>query len=152
MNFTAHSKKKMTTSNQKTTNTDNKVTMFHDGDCPLCKYEVKMMQKLDITNAIHWVDITKDKSALDKAGINYQQAMARVHVQDENQNMKTGVYGFLLVWEKLPYYRRIVTVIRVVPFLLFILDKLYTLFAKYRLPLTGKRQLVNLSESSGENK
>ena len=131
---------------------NNKVTMFHDGDCPLCKYEVKMMQKLDVSNAIHWVDITKDKSALEKAGINYQQAMARVHVQDENQNMKTGVHGFILVWEKLPYYRKIVPVIKNVPFLLFILNKLYTLFAKYRLTLTGKKQLSKVVDSSHEGK
>ncbi|KAG1657157.1 hypothetical protein GQR58_023614 [Nymphon striatum] len=48
------------------------------------------MQKLDRANAIHWVDITKDKQALTDSGISYQQAMARVHVQDENQRMQTA--------------------------------------------------------------
>ena len=51
-------------------NNKNKVTMFHDGDCPLCKHEVKLMQKLDISKSIRWVDISKDKDALEKAGIN----------------------------------------------------------------------------------
>ena len=132
-------KTKMTTSELIENYPENKVTMFHDGECPLCKYEVKMMQKLDTKKAIHWVDISKNKEALNNAGISYEAAMARVHVQDENQKMQTGVRGFLLVWKQLPYYRRVVPVIEKVPFLLTIMEKAYSLFAKYRLPLTGKK-------------
>ena len=116
-----------------------KVTMYHDGDCPLCNYEVNIMKKLDLTKAIHWVDITKDKAALDEAGISYQQAMDKVHVRDENNMMQTGVRGFILVWKKLPYYRRVVPIIEKVPFLLSIMEFFYSFFAKYRLQLTGKK-------------
>lgn len=121
--------------------------MYHDGDCPLCKFEVKTMQKLDTANAIHWVDITKDKKALDKAGISYETAMARIHVQDENQKMLTGVKGFMTVWQHLPYYRRLVPVITNIPFLLPIMEFFYTKFAKYRLTLTGKRPLTENKEN-----
>lgn len=130
--------------------TKSKVIMYHDGDCPLCKFEVKIMRKLDIANAIHWVDITKNKTALDRAGISYRQAMARVHVQDENQNILTGVQGFMTVWKHLPYYRRIVPVIEHVPLLLPILESVYTLFAKYRLPLTGKKTIASNSETNNK--
>ena len=129
--------------NSKPESTKSRVTMYHDGECPLCKFEVKTMQKLDTTKAIHWVDITTDKEALEKSGISYQQAMARIHVQDENQKMLTGVRGFITVWKHLPYYRRIVPVIEHTPLLLPILENVYTLFAKYRLPLTGKKQLTS---------
>jgi predicted DCC family thiol-disulfide oxidoreductase YuxK len=122
-------------------NSKGKVTMYHDGDCPLCKFEVKTMQKLDTANAIHWVDITQDKAALEKAGISYKKAMARVHVQDENQNMLTGVAGFIEVWKSLPYYRWLAAIITHVPLLLPISEFFYSGFAKYRLPLTGKKQL-----------
>lgn len=119
--------------------THDKVVMYHDGECPLCKFEVNAMQKLDTKNAIHWVDITRDKEELAQAGISYESAMARIHVQDENQNMLTGVRGFLAVWKHLPYYRRLVPVITHVPLLLPIMEFFYTWFAKYRLPLTGKK-------------
>jgi len=118
-----------------------KATMFHDGECPLCRFEVKAMQKLDTKNSIRWVDICEDKQALDAAGITYRKAMDRIHVQDESQNILTGVRGFLVVWKHLPYYRRLVPIIEKVPFLLTIMEVIYTLFAKYRLPLTGKKQL-----------
>lgn len=131
---------------------EQKVTMFHDGDCPLCKFEVEAMQKLDVKNAIRWVDITKEQIAIDEAGITYNEAMARIHVRDENQNMLTGVRGFLVVWKNLPYYRRIVPIIQNIPLLLPIMEGVYTFFAKYRLPLTGKKQLAadaNLNSKEG---
>ena len=83
-----------------------KATVYHDGDCPMCSKEVALMQKIDVAKAIRWVDITKDKQALDDAGITYQQAMDRIHVADQSQQMHTGVEGFLKVWQHLPYYRR----------------------------------------------
>jgi len=130
---------------------DSKVTMYHDGECPLCKFEVKTMQKLDTAKAIRWVDITKDNKALEESGISYQQAMARIHVKGENQTMLTGIRGFMTVWKHLPYYRRIVPVIEHIPLLLPILESIYTLFAKYRLPLTGKKSLSASSETNNSS-
>lgn len=132
--------------------TDNaeQVVMFHDGDCPLCKFEVKAMQKLDTANAIRWVDITKDKDALDKAGITYQQAMDRIHVQNEEKQLLTGVRGFITVWKHLPYYRRLVPVITRVPLLLPIMEFFYSQFAKHRLLLTGKKRIFAKRASKPE--
>jgi len=125
-------------SNPSIINSNPKAICFHDGDCPLCKIEVKAMQKMDKTNAIRWVDITKDKQALEEAGINYQQAMDRIHVLDDQQQMLTGVKGFMAVWQHLPYYRHIVPVVQRVPFLLNVMEAGYRLFARYRLVLTGR--------------
>lgn len=128
-------------SDNKDRDDEQKITLFHHGECPLCSFEVKAMQKLDKSNAIRWVDIGKEEQALEVAGITYKKAMDRIHVQDENQNIVTGVRGFLVVWRHLPYYRRVVPIIEKVPFLLAIMESFYSLFAKYRLPLTGKKQL-----------
>ncbi len=115
-----------------------KAIYFHDGECPLCKIEIKSMQKMDKANAIRWVDITKDKQALEEAGITYQQAMDSIHVLDDQQQMVTGVKGFMAVWQHLPYYRRLVPLVKGVPFLLPMMESGYGLFARYRLVITGK--------------
>ncbi len=115
-----------------------KAICFHDGECPLCNIEIKAMQKMDKDKAIHWVDISKDKQALNAAGISYQQAMDNIHVLDDQQEMITGVKGFLVLWQHLPYYRRIVPVIQKAPFLLSIMEAFYRLFARYRLKVTGR--------------
>ncbi|MDO9214548.1 MAG: DUF393 domain-containing protein [Methylococcales bacterium] len=118
-----------------------KVTCFHDGECPICNIEINAMKKLDTAGNIHWVDISQDKAALAKAGLTYKQTMDRMHVIDENQQLQSGVLGFLQVWKQLPYYRRIAPIIENVPLLLQLMECCYRIFARYRLPLTGKQQI-----------
>jgi len=119
-------------------NNSPKAVCFYDGDCPLCKIEINAMRKVDKNNAIHWVDITKDKHALINAGITYQDAMDRIHVINDRQQMLTGVKGFLAVWQHLPYYRKLVPIVHHTPFLLPLIEAGYRLFARYRLILTGR--------------
>jgi predicted DCC family thiol-disulfide oxidoreductase YuxK len=88
-----------------------KVTCFHDGECPLCNLEINAMKKLDKAGNIHWVDISNDKAALAKAGLTYKQTMDRMHVIDDNQQLQTGVLGFLQLWKQLPYYRRLAPIV-----------------------------------------
>ncbi len=121
--------------------TMSKVTCFHDGECPICNIEINAMKKLDKQGNINWVDIAHDKVALEKAGLTYKEAMDRMHVLDENQQLQSGVLGFLQVWKHLPYYRRIAPIIEKVPYLLGFLEFFYCIFARYRLPLTGKKQI-----------
>ena len=115
-----------------------KVTCFHDGECPICRIEINVMKKLDKEGHVKWVDITQGETALLKAGLTYHQAMERMYVIDEHQQLQSGVLGFLQVWKQLPYYRRIVPIIEKVPLLLPLLEFCYRIFAKYRLTLTGK--------------
>lgn len=118
-----------------------RVVCFHDGDCPICNVEINSMKKLDKHGQIEWVDINHEHERLAAAGITYKQAMDRIHVMDSEQNMQTGVRGFLLVWKRLPYYRRLAVVVEKVPFLMNIMEYGYRVFAYYRLPLTGKKRL-----------
>jgi predicted DCC family thiol-disulfide oxidoreductase YuxK len=118
-----------------------KVTCFHDGACPICTIEINAMKKLDKAGNVTWVDIAQDKVALAAAGLTYQQAMERMYVIDENQQLKSGVLGFLHLWKQLPYYRRMVPIIENIPLLLRVMECCYGVFARYRLPLTGKAPL-----------
>ena len=119
--------------------TDYKLTCFHDGECPICNIEIRAMKKLDKHNNIDWVDISTDKVKLEQAGLSYEQAMDKMHViNQQNNTTYSGVQGFLLVWELLPYYRRLAVIIKKVPFAIPFLNVFYSLFARYRLVLTGK--------------
>ncbi len=118
-----------------------KVTCFHDGECPICAIEINAMKKLDKMGNVKWVDIAEDKAALATAGLTYKQAMERMYVIDENQQLQSGVQGFLHLWKQLPYYRRIAPIIENIPLLLPVMEYFYGIFARYRLPLTGRSQL-----------
>lgn len=120
--------------------TSSKVTCFHDGECPICNLEINGMKKLDKAGNIHWIDINQDPEALAATGITYKQAMERIHVIGADQQLQTGVRGFLQVWKQLPYYRRIASLVERLPFLLPVMEMGYRVFAYWRLPLTGKKR------------
>jgi len=113
-------------------------TVYHDGECPICNVEINAMKRLDKDKHIQWVDISKDQTAMEAAGLSYQDTMDRIHVKTDNNEMITGVAGFLNVWKHLPYFRRLVPIIKYTPGLHWLMEKAYVLFAKYRLQLTGK--------------
>ncbi len=123
-----------------------KITCFHDGECPICNVEIDTMKKIDKANNVHWVDISQDKTALNEVGLTYKQAMEKMYVIDENNQIQSGIHGFLCVWKQLPYYRKLATVVETVPFLLTILGFFYGIFAYYRLPLTGKKRIQKEDE------
>ena len=118
-----------------------KVTCFHDGECPICAIEINAMKKLDKTGNVKWVDIAQDKTALATASLTYKQAMERMYVIDENQQLQSGVLGFLHLWKQLPYYRRIASILENIPLLLPVMEFFYGIFARYRLQLTGRSPL-----------
>ena len=116
-----------------------KATVYHDGECSLCQIEVNAMKKIDVDSLIKWVDITKDKQALEAIGLSFEDAMANIHVADESQKLHVGVRGFMNTWQHLRYYRKLEVVVRRTPLLLPILEFAYRLFAKYRLRISARR-------------
>lgn len=123
-------------------------TVYHDGECPICNVEINAMKRIDKTKRVKWVDISKDQAALDAAGLTYQQTMDRIHVLDADQQMLTGIEGFLNVWSHLPYFRRVVPIIEHTPGLHWLMEKAYVLFAKYRLKLTGKSMINTMGHTA----
>jgi predicted DCC family thiol-disulfide oxidoreductase YuxK len=73
--------------------------------------------------------------------LHIKQGIERMYVIDEHQQLQSGVLGFLQVWKQLPYYWRIAPIIENAPGLLPLMEFCYGIFARYRLPLTGKAQL-----------
>ena len=81
-----------------------KVIMLFDGACPLCRREVSHYQWLDKGRAVVWVDISQLDKLKERYGVDYQTAMARLHVIDRTGVMQTGARAFVTLWEVLPGY------------------------------------------------
>jgi predicted DCC family thiol-disulfide oxidoreductase YuxK len=112
--------------------TSTMATMFYDGACPLCQREVAHYQKLDQQNNINWVDISTSTDLLKKHGIEYSDAMSRLHALDSQGNKRSGVDAFVVIWSALPYYRWLATIVKklhITP----LLEMAYQRFAKWRL-------------------
>lgn len=107
------------------------VTVFFDGGCPLCAREIRHYRRLDALAPIDWVDITRDGARLEAAGIGYAAAMERLHVLRADGRRITGVPAFTVLWDRLPYYRRLASLVRGLR-LTPLLEAAYVRFARHR--------------------
>ncbi len=82
---------------------DSKLTIYHDGTCPLCAREIAHYQRQDGAGNLCFVDA----SAQDDLGDNLSReaALKRFHVRDADGNLVSGAAGFIRIWEVLPRWR-----------------------------------------------
>ncbi len=81
------------------------ITVFYDGECPICRLEVELYQKYGSTGSIHWEDInvlTDDQLPYQK---DRQTLLNRFHVLDSDESWYVGVDAFARIWHELPILR-----------------------------------------------
>jgi predicted DCC family thiol-disulfide oxidoreductase YuxK len=111
---------------------DQRVTVFFDGGCPMCRREIAHYRRLQGAERLDWRDIHADPDALFAAGISWQQAMERLHVQDGAGALRTGAHAFVTLWRELPGYRWLARMVSAIPGVVWAMDHIYTVFARWR--------------------
>jgi predicted DCC family thiol-disulfide oxidoreductase YuxK len=77
------------------------VTVWYDGQCPLCLREIRMMRRLDRRRAIEFIDVhSQGACPLDKKTL-----LARFHARESNQPMVSGAAAFAAMWRAIPVLR-----------------------------------------------
>jgi predicted DCC family thiol-disulfide oxidoreductase YuxK len=117
------------------------IKLLYDGECPLCVREVNFLRhKDDGRGLIAFVDISdRNYSPGENGGIDFETAMGRIHAILPDGTIITN----------LEVFRRIYTLLGMgwmysftkLPILGAIADAVYSLWAKWRLPLTGRPSL-----------
>lgn len=105
--------------------------VFFDGACPLCAREIAFYRKQQGAPGITWVDVSRTDVTDLPNGLSRQDALARFHVQTEDGNLVEGAAAFVHLWSALPRFRLAGKVARIPP-LLWILERLYSLFLHLR--------------------
>jgi len=106
-------------------------TVFYDGGCALCSREIAHYRRLDRNENLRWIDISRDREALERHGLDWETAMRRFHVLDARGCWQTGVWGFAEMWAHLPRYRWLSRFLSSTGSL-SLLDRLYSHFASWR--------------------
>jgi predicted DCC family thiol-disulfide oxidoreductase YuxK len=112
--------------------TEESITVLFDGGCPMCRREIAHYRKLDRAHRVRWLDIHREPDSVAVAGVPWDAAMQRLHVLQSDGVLRTGVYGFVAIWRELPGYRWLARVVSAVPGLVFLLDRAYGHFARWR--------------------
>lgn len=121
-----------------------KVEMLYDGECPLCLREVNFLRKKDAGRGlVNFVDIADDDydPAL-HGGVDFATAMGRIHAV-----MADGT-----VVRNVEVFRRIYSILDMGwlyaptrwPVIGPVVDKLYDVWADWRLKVTGRPDLETL--------
>lgn len=121
-----------------------KVKLLYDGDCPLCMREVRFLQKKNQGKGlIKLVNIAADDYSPDEhCGIDYATAMGKIHAILPDGTILTDIAAFRYVYEVLGMGW--VYAITKLPIVGNIANWIYKIWAKLRLPLTGRPDLETL--------
>ncbi|MGK5036740.1 thiol-disulfide oxidoreductase DCC family protein [Janthinobacterium sp. LB3P118] len=79
-------------------------SVFFDGSCPLCRWEISLYQGAVPTSPIRWVDVSDTKQTA-MAGCSCRELMARFHVQTKDGTMLSGAAAFVALWLLYPSWR-----------------------------------------------
>jgi predicted DCC family thiol-disulfide oxidoreductase YuxK len=121
-----------------------KIKLLYDGLCPLCLREVNFLTRRDARRGIvAFVDIADlDYSAADHGGVEFAEAMGRIHAVLPDGSVIRDVEVFRRVYDALGIGW--IYAATKWPMVRPIIDRLYDLWASWRLALTGRPNLETI--------
>jgi predicted DCC family thiol-disulfide oxidoreductase YuxK len=105
----------------------NAVTVWFDGNCPLCRREIAWIRRLDRRGAIRFVDATSGEA---NCPIHRADLLARFHAS-ENGALLSGAAAFAAMWRAIPLLRPLGLAARL-PGVLAMLERAYRQFLRVR--------------------
>lgn len=106
------------------------VTLYHDGQCPLCQREVAWLTRHPRRERVALVDIQADNFDAGALGTNFESMMGRLHLRDAQGRWFIGMDASRSLYAVLGY-RRLVW-LSCLPGLAGMLDGAYKWFARRR--------------------
>ena len=106
----------------------NELTVWHDGDCPLCRAEIALMRRLDTHGSIRFVDATQVNAGA--CPLDRKELLARFHASEDGK-LLSGAAAFAAMWRAIPLLRPVGLLARspkVLPFL----EAAYLMFLRIR--------------------
>ncbi len=112
------------------------LTLYYDGQCPLCVAEVTFLQSRNATGKLAFVDITQPNFAQAGHHISCEAAMAQIHGRTADGQVLVGVTVFAAAYKlaKLPVIAWLLSRRWLMP----VLQPAYVLFAKHRQAISRR--------------
>ncbi|CAI5989340.1 unnamed protein product, partial [Closterium sp. NIES-64] len=114
-----------------------KVKVLYDGDCPICMKQVEFLSARNQQfQTLKFVDISsEDYDPDENGGVEYEEAMGHMHGVLRDGTVVKSMDAFRSFYDAVGL-GWIINVTNFPP-IAVVVDAMYELFAKYRLPLTG---------------
>ena len=108
-----------------------RLTVFYDGACPLCRREIDFYRRRKGAQSLDWVDVSRCAGETVAPGLSKAEAMARFHVKRADGRLASGGLAFAQLWAALPGFRPLGLVLQWPP-LAWLAERGYRLFLKLR--------------------
>jgi predicted DCC family thiol-disulfide oxidoreductase YuxK len=120
------------------------IELLYDGECPLCLREVDFLKKRDAGRGlVAFVDIADDEYRPEAhGGVDFETAMGRIHAVLPDGTVIQNVEVFRRVYEILGMGW--IYAATKLPIIGTVVDRLYDVWADWRLRLTGRPTLAEI--------
>ncbi len=108
-----------------------RLTVFYDGACPLCRREIDFYRRRKGAQSLDWVDVSDSDGETVAPGLTKAEAMARFHVKRGDGQLASGGLAFAQLWAALPGFRPLGLVLQWPPFT-WLAEQGYRLFLRFR--------------------
>jgi len=78
------------------------LSVWYDGDCPVCRQEVALYRRIDRHDLITWIDIVALTDAELPTGKTREELLGQVHARAADGPWQIGVDAFAAIWQRLP--------------------------------------------------
>lgn len=120
------------------------LTVWFDGDCPLCTREIALMRRLDRRDAIDFVDVSDAQAA---CPLDRRDLLARFHVEEDGVIL-SGAEAFAAMWRAIPVLRPLGLVARN-SVVLGLLERAYLVFLRVRPRLQARLRREAARDAEG---
>lgn len=116
-----------------------KLRVFYDGSCPSCIKDREKYERLagGTGESVEWFDITGQDEELRKVGIDPQDALQELHVEDSEGNIHRELDAYILLMSRVPVLKPLAWLISL-PIIRPFLAWLYHRMVNRRLRKTGR--------------
>jgi predicted DCC family thiol-disulfide oxidoreductase YuxK len=134
----------------KSMDTDNKIDLLYDSECPICQMEVDFLKKRDIENRIRFTDLSAPNYDPKLHGnVQFADGMRKIRAILPDKTVVTGVEVFRQTYKTIGLGW--IFEITNLPIIGQAADMIYDIWAENRLRLTGRGDLADvLKEKSVE--
>lgn len=80
------------------------ITVYYDGLCKVCSFEIEHYKKQKGAENIHFMDITAPQFEAAREGVDPFLVHKYLHAKTETGQIISGVETFRLIWKYLPKY------------------------------------------------
>lgn len=112
------------------------IEAFYDGACPLCTREVEFLRRRDRRGRLRFTDFTAPGFDPAVIGATPEALMARMHGRLPDGTLVSGVEVFRRMYDAIGW-RWLVAISRW-PLVRTLCERVYALFARHRLRITGR--------------